>query len=33
VGEAGLNAVRASTHMFNTEAEVDQLVEVLGTLL
>jgi selenocysteine lyase/cysteine desulfurase len=33
VGEAGLNAVRASTHVFNSEAEVDQLVEVLGTLL
>jgi selenocysteine lyase/cysteine desulfurase len=33
VGEAGLNAVRCSTHLFNTEAEVDQLVEVLGELL
>ena len=33
VGEAGLNAVRASTDVFNSEAEVDRLVEVLGTLL
>ena len=33
VGEAGLNAVRASTHLFNSEDEVDRLVEVLGTLL
>jgi len=33
VGEAGLNVVRASTDVFNSEAEVDRLVEVLGTLL
>ena len=33
VGEAGLNAVRASTHLFNSEDEVDRLVEVLGALL
>ncbi|UCD25538.1 MAG: aminotransferase class V-fold PLP-dependent enzyme, partial [Gemmatimonadota bacterium] len=33
VGEAGLNAVRASTHLFNSEDEVDRLVEVLATLL
>ena len=33
VGEAGLNAVRASTHVFNMEEEVDRLADVLGTLL
>ena len=33
VGEAGLNAVRASTHIFNTEEEVQQLVDVLGSLV
>ncbi|MGD2152384.1 MAG: aminotransferase class V-fold PLP-dependent enzyme [Gemmatimonadales bacterium] len=33
VGEAGLDAVRASTHIFNSEEEVDRLVEALGTLL
>jgi selenocysteine lyase/cysteine desulfurase len=33
VGEAGLNAVRASTHLFNSEAEVDQLVQVLDALV
>jgi selenocysteine lyase/cysteine desulfurase len=33
VGEAGLNGVRASTHLFNTEEEVDRLVEALGGLL
>lgn len=33
VGEAGLAAVRASTHVFNSEAEVDRLVEVLERLL
>jgi len=33
VGEAGLNAVRASTHIFNTEEEVQQLLDVLGSLV
>lgn len=33
VTEAGLMAVRASTHVFNTEEEVQRLVEVLGSLL
>jgi len=33
VGEAGLGAVRASTHIFNSEEEVDRLVAVLGGLL
>jgi selenocysteine lyase/cysteine desulfurase len=33
VGEAGLNGVRASTHLFNSEDEVDRLVEVLRALL
>jgi selenocysteine lyase/cysteine desulfurase len=32
VGEAGLNAVRASTHVCNSEDEVDRLAEVLGQL-
>lgn len=29
VGEAGLAAVRASTHVFNSEEEVDRLIEVI----
>ena len=33
VGEAALNAVRASTHILNSEEEVDRLVEALGVLL
>jgi selenocysteine lyase/cysteine desulfurase len=33
VGEAGLDAVRASTHICNSEDEVDRLVEILGRLL
>jgi selenocysteine lyase/cysteine desulfurase len=33
VGEAGLNAVRASTHLFNTEDEVDSLVHILRELV
>ena len=33
VGEAGLDAVRASTHICNSEEEVERLVEVLGSLL
>ncbi len=33
VGEAGLAAVRASTHVFNSEEEVDRLVDVLRSLL
>lgn len=33
VGEAGLNAVRASTHVFNTEAEVSRLLDVLGSVV
>jgi selenocysteine lyase/cysteine desulfurase len=33
VGEAGLAAVRASTHVFNSEQEVDRLVDVLENLL
>ncbi len=33
VGEAKLDAVRASTHVFNSEDEIDRLVEVLGSLL
>ena len=33
VGEAGLNAVRASTHVFNSEEEVDRLVMALRDLL
>jgi selenocysteine lyase/cysteine desulfurase len=33
VSEAGLMAVRASTHVFNTEEEVQKLVDVLGSLL
>jgi len=33
VGEAGLNAVRASTHLFNSEDEVDGLVGALTDLL
>jgi selenocysteine lyase/cysteine desulfurase len=33
VGEAGLAAVRASTHVFNSEEEVDRLADVLGSLL
>ncbi|MGD8698883.1 MAG: aminotransferase class V-fold PLP-dependent enzyme [Gemmatimonadales bacterium] len=33
VGEAGLAAVRASTHVLNSEAEVDRLVDVLESLL
>ena len=33
VGEAGLNAVRASTHVCNSEDEVDRLAEVLGQLV
>jgi selenocysteine lyase/cysteine desulfurase len=33
VGEAGLAAVRASTHIFNTEEEIDRLLDVLGRLL
>ena len=33
VSEAGLGAVRASTHVFNAEAEVQELVDVLGSLL
>ena len=33
VGEAGLNAIRASTHIFNTEEEVHQLLDVLGSLV
>lgn len=33
VGEAGLNGVRASPHLFNSEAEVDRVVEVLGDLV
>jgi selenocysteine lyase/cysteine desulfurase len=33
VGEAGLNAVRASTHLFNTEDDVDRLVQTLTDML
>jgi selenocysteine lyase/cysteine desulfurase len=33
VSEAGLMAVRASTHVFNTEDEVQRLVDVLGSLV
>jgi selenocysteine lyase/cysteine desulfurase len=33
VGEAGLDAVRASTHICNSEEEIDRLVDVLGELL
>jgi selenocysteine lyase/cysteine desulfurase len=33
VGEAGLDAVRASTHVCNSEEEIDRLVEILGRLL
>jgi selenocysteine lyase/cysteine desulfurase len=33
VGEAGLAAVRASTHICNSEEEIDRLVEVLGDIL
>lgn len=33
VGEAGLAAVRASTHVFNSEEEVDRLVDVLENLV
>ena len=33
VSEAGLGGVRASPHLFNTEDEVDRLIEVLGELL
>jgi selenocysteine lyase/cysteine desulfurase len=33
VGEAGLNGIRASTHVFNSEEEVDRLLEVLAELL
>jgi selenocysteine lyase/cysteine desulfurase len=33
VSEAGLMAVRASTHVFNSEEEVQRLAEVLGSLL
>ena len=33
VGEAGLNAVRASTHVCNSEDEVDRLAEVLAQLV
>jgi selenocysteine lyase/cysteine desulfurase len=33
VGEAGLAAVRASTHICNSEEEIDRLLEVLGRLL
>jgi len=33
VGEAGLNAVRASTHLFNSEEEVDLLVRTLGEMM
>jgi len=33
VGEAGLNAVRASTHVCNREDEVDRLAEVLEQVL
>jgi selenocysteine lyase/cysteine desulfurase len=33
VGEAGLNAIRASTHLFNTEEEVHQLLDVLVSLV
>ncbi len=31
VGEHGLNAIRACTHVFNSEAEVDRLIDVLAT--
>lgn len=33
VGEAGLSAVRASTHVFNTEEQIDRLGEVLRELV
>ncbi|UCG85799.1 MAG: aminotransferase class V-fold PLP-dependent enzyme [Gemmatimonadota bacterium] len=33
VGEAGLMAVRASTHLFNREDEVDRLAEILRELV
>lgn len=33
VGEAGLNGIRASPHVFNSEDEVDRLVDVLARLL
>lgn len=33
VGEAGLAAVRASTHVFNSEEEVDRLIEIIGEQL
>jgi selenocysteine lyase/cysteine desulfurase len=33
VSEAGLMAVRASVHIFNTEEEVQRLVDALGSLL
>ncbi len=33
VGEAGLSAVRASTHVCNSEDEVDELAEILGEVV
>jgi selenocysteine lyase/cysteine desulfurase len=33
VGEAGLSAVRASPHVFNSEEEIDRLGEVLAELV
>jgi selenocysteine lyase/cysteine desulfurase len=33
VGEAGLNAVRASPHVYNSEDEIDRLAEVLGEIV
>jgi cysteine desulfurase/selenocysteine lyase len=32
VTEHGLNAIRACTHVFNSEAEVDRLIDVVTTL-
>ena len=33
VTEQGLNAVRVSTHLFNSPADVDALLEALGEIL